>query len=93
MRLYEAPLNVCCSALVLTSFPLIVQLIIIYILLQHLVRFRWDEFSISERREFANYTINLVVEVVGSHEEWALKSQMAALVAEVLAFLIIFRLG
>ncbi|XP_020113589.1 protein HASTY 1 [Ananas comosus] len=52
-------------------------------MLQHLVRFRWDEFSISERREFANYTINLVVEVVGSHEEWALKSQMAALVAEV----------
>ncbi|XP_073009177.1 protein HASTY 1 isoform X1 [Typha latifolia] len=52
-------------------------------LLQHLVRFRWDEFSISERKEFANFTIKLITEVVGPHEEWALKSQIAALVAEV----------
>ncbi|XP_064949618.1 protein HASTY 1-like isoform X2 [Musa acuminata AAA Group] len=52
-------------------------------LLQHLVRFRWDEFNITERREFANLTINIVSEVVNPHEEWALKSQTAALVAEV----------
>jgi hypothetical protein len=47
------------------------------------VRFRWEEFSPPERREFANYTVNLITEVVGPTEEWALKSQTAALVAEV----------
>lgn len=52
-------------------------------MLQHLVRFRWDEFSIAERSEFAKLTINLIFEVVSPHEEWALKSQTAALVAEV----------
>ncbi|XP_078168600.1 ARM repeat superfamily protein isoform X1 [Carex rostrata] len=52
-------------------------------MLQHLVRFRWEEFSPPERREFANYTVNLITEVAGPTEEWALKSQTAALVAEV----------
>ncbi|XP_019701762.1 protein HASTY 1 isoform X2 [Elaeis guineensis] len=52
-------------------------------MLQHLVRFRWDEFSIAERSEFANLTINLIFEMVSPREEWALKSQTAALVAEV----------
>ncbi|KAJ3669542.1 hypothetical protein LUZ60_011492 [Juncus effusus] len=53
-------------------------------MLQHLVRFRWEELSASERRELANCTFNLVTEVVGPTEEWALKSQTAALVAEVI---------
>ena len=48
------------------------------------MRFRWEEFSPPERREFANYTVNLITEVAGPTEEWALKSQTAALVAEVL---------
>ncbi|WOK94722.1 protein HASTY 1 [Canna indica] len=52
-------------------------------MLQHLVRFRWDELNITERREFSNLTTNIVSEVVNPHEEWALKSQTAALVAEV----------
>lgn len=48
------------------------------------MRFRWEEFSPPERREFANFTVNLITEVAGPTEEWALKSQTAALVAEVL---------
>ncbi|KAI5006841.1 hypothetical protein ZWY2020_041221 [Hordeum vulgare] len=52
-------------------------------MLQHLVRLRWEELSVAERNEFANLTINLLSEVIGPHEEWALKSQTAALVAEV----------
>ncbi|KAJ6816610.1 protein HASTY 1 [Iris pallida] len=53
-------------------------------MLQHLVRIRWDEFSVTEQRDFANVTVNLVSEMVSPHEEWALKSQTAALVAEVI---------
>ncbi|XP_020398269.1 protein HASTY 1 isoform X2 [Zea mays] len=52
-------------------------------MLQHLVRLRWEELSAAERNEFANMTINLISDVVGPHEVWALKSQTAALVAEV----------
>ncbi|KAG2588724.1 hypothetical protein PVAP13_5NG231200 [Panicum virgatum] len=52
-------------------------------MLQHLVRLRWEELSAAERNEFANLTINLISDVVGPHEMWALKSQTAALVAEV----------
>ncbi|TKW14395.1 hypothetical protein SEVIR_5G164800v4 [Setaria viridis] len=52
-------------------------------MLQHLVRLRWEELSASERNEFANLTINLISDVVGPDEVWALKSQTAALVAEV----------
>ena len=60
--------------------------------LQHLVRLRWEELCAAERNEFANLTINLISDVVGPHEMWALKSQTAALVAEVyhLSF-IVFR--
>ncbi|KAK1664794.1 hypothetical protein QYE76_052953 [Lolium multiflorum] len=52
-------------------------------MLQHLVRLRWEELSVAERNEFANLTINLLSEVIDPVEEWALKSQTAALVAEV----------
>lgn len=47
------------------------------------MRLRWEELSASERNEFANLTINLISDVVGPDEVWALKSQTAALVAEV----------
>uniref|UniRef100_A0ACD5VMX1 Uncharacterized protein n=1 Tax=Avena sativa TaxID=4498 RepID=A0ACD5VMX1_AVESA len=50
---------------------------------EHLVRLKWEELSVAERNEFANLTINLLSEVIDPHEEWALKSQTAALVAEV----------
>ncbi|KAI7734620.1 hypothetical protein M8C21_018964 [Ambrosia artemisiifolia] len=52
-------------------------------LLQHLVRLRWDELSSEERREFAKVSIDLMNEIANSFEEWALKSQTAALVAEI----------
>ncbi|KAK1410770.1 hypothetical protein QVD17_37309 [Tagetes erecta] len=52
-------------------------------LLQHLVRLRWDELSPEERREFAKVSIDLMNEIANSSEEWALKSQTAALVAEI----------
>lgn len=53
-------------------------------MLQHLVRFRWDEFSITERKDFANMAVNLISEMISPQEEWALKSQTAALIAEVI---------
>ncbi|MQM03444.1 hypothetical protein Taro_036230, partial [Colocasia esculenta] len=53
-------------------------------MLQHLVRLRWDELNSSERRTFANAAVDLLSEMANGHEEWALKSQTAALVAEVI---------
>lgn len=53
-------------------------------MLQHLVRFRWDELSVTERRDFANVAVSLISEMISPQEEWALKSQTAALVAEVI---------
>ncbi|KAL6884683.1 hypothetical protein ACP4OV_010619 [Aristida adscensionis] len=50
---------------------------------RHLVRLRWEELTAAERNEFSNLTINLISDVIGPHEEWALKSQTAGLVAEV----------
>ncbi|KAK9062295.1 hypothetical protein SSX86_019481 [Deinandra increscens subsp. villosa] len=52
-------------------------------LLQHLVRLRWDELSPEERRDFAKVSVDLVNEIANSYEEWALKSQTAALIAEI----------
>ncbi|PPD68968.1 hypothetical protein GOBAR_DD34150 [Gossypium barbadense] len=49
----------------------------------HLVRLRWEEFSLSERRNFSNVAVELMSEIADPCEEWALKSQTAALVAEV----------
>ncbi|XP_077218100.1 ARM repeat superfamily protein isoform X2 [Tasmannia lanceolata] len=52
-------------------------------MLQNLVRLRWEEFSSTERRNFSNVAIGLISDIANPHEEWALKSQTAALVAEV----------
>ncbi|KAK4850574.1 hypothetical protein QYF36_007942 [Acer negundo] len=52
-------------------------------MLQHLVRLRWEELSPAERRDFANLAVNLMSEIADPCEEWALKSQAAALVAEI----------
>nr|XP_043632006.1 protein HASTY 1 [Erigeron canadensis] len=52
-------------------------------LLQHLVRLRWDELTPEERREFAKVSVDLMNEVANGVEEWALKSQTAALIAEI----------
>ncbi|KAJ7973420.1 Protein HASTY 1 [Quillaja saponaria] len=52
-------------------------------MLQHLVRLRWEELSPTEQRSFANLTIDLMSEIANPCEEWALKSQTAALVAEI----------
>ncbi|KAF3454376.1 hypothetical protein FNV43_RR04823 [Rhamnella rubrinervis] len=52
-------------------------------MLQHLVRLRWEELSPVERRNFANVALDLMSEIANPCEEWALKSQTAALVAEI----------
>ncbi|KAM7277793.1 hypothetical protein ACFE04_004927 [Oxalis oulophora] len=49
----------------------------------HLVRLRWDELSPDERRNFANVAVDLMSEMANPSEQWALKSQTAALVAEI----------
>ncbi|KAF5740577.1 ARM repeat superfamily protein isoform 1 [Tripterygium wilfordii] len=51
-------------------------------MLQHLVRLRWEELSPTDRRNFSNVTVELMSEFANPCEEWALKSQTAALVAE-----------
>lgn len=51
--------------------------------MQHLVRLRWEELNPTEHRNFANVTIDLMSDIANPSEEWALKSQTAALVAEV----------
>lgn len=53
--------------------------------MQHLVRLRWEELNPTERRDFANVSVSLLSEIASPCEEWALKSQTAALIAEVLA--------
>lgn len=52
-------------------------------MLQHLVRLRWEELSPTEHRNFANAAVELMAEIANSCEEWVLKSQTAALVAEI----------
>ncbi|GAY54124.1 hypothetical protein CUMW_154260 [Citrus unshiu] len=52
-------------------------------MLQHLVRLRWDELNPTERGDFANVAVDLMSEIADPCEEWALKSQTAALVAEI----------
>ncbi|KAG8369530.1 hypothetical protein BUALT_Bualt14G0023100 [Buddleja alternifolia] len=52
-------------------------------MLQHLVRLRWDQLNDVERRNFANVAVDLMSEIANPCEEWALKSQTAALVAEI----------
>ncbi|KAJ1417073.1 Exportin-1/Importin-beta-like [Sesbania bispinosa] len=52
-------------------------------MLQHLVRLRWEELSPTEHKNFANLSIDLMSEFADPSENWALKSQTAALVAEV----------
>ncbi|CAN8277120.1 unnamed protein product [Cochlearia groenlandica] len=52
-------------------------------MLQHLVRLRWEELSPSERRDFAKVSVELMSEIASPCEEWSLKSQSAALVAEI----------
>ena len=47
------------------------------------MRLRWEELSPVERRHFANVAVDLMSEIGNPCEEWALKSQTAALVAEV----------
>lgn len=54
--------------------------------MQHLVRLRWEELNSMEKRNFANVCIDLMTEITTPCEEWALKSQTAALVAEVCHF-------
>lgn len=68
---------------------LLLCLFINYISIQHLVRLRWEELSPSERRNFANLSVDLMSEIADPCEEWPLKSQTAALVAEVLVMILL----
>ncbi|KAK4767361.1 hypothetical protein SAY86_015111 [Trapa natans] len=52
-------------------------------LLQHLVRQRWEELSPEEKIKFANISVELMSASANSSEQWAIKSQTAALVAEI----------
>lgn len=47
------------------------------------MRLRWDELTTAERKNFASLAMGLISEFASPQEEWALKSQTAALVAEV----------
>ncbi|CAJ2631548.1 unnamed protein product [Trifolium pratense] len=52
-------------------------------MLQHLVRLRWEELNPEEHNNFAKLSIDLMYEIADPCEDWALKSQTAALVAEI----------
>ncbi|KNA08758.1 hypothetical protein SOVF_159820 [Spinacia oleracea] len=52
-------------------------------MLQHLVRLRWEELNSMEWHNFASIAVELMSQVADPCEEWALKSQTAALVAEI----------
>ncbi|KAL3516211.1 hypothetical protein ACH5RR_023113 [Cinchona calisaya] len=52
-------------------------------MLQHLVKLRWDELNPTEKGNFAKMAVDLMSEMANPCEEWALKSQTAALVAEI----------
>lgn len=52
-------------------------------MLQHMVRLRWEELNPADRRNFASVAVDLMSEIADPCEQWALKSQMAALVAEI----------
>jgi len=54
-----------------------------YICIQHLVRLRWEELSSEEHKNFAKLSMDLMYDIADPSENWALKSQTAALVAEV----------
>lgn len=47
------------------------------------MRLRWEELSPAEHKNFANLSLELMSEIADPCENWALKSQTAALVAEV----------
>lgn len=52
-------------------------------LLQYLVRMRWEELTVQTRAQLTDLVLGLVPEIATSQDEWFLKSQTAALVAEV----------
>ncbi|KAF9605389.1 hypothetical protein IFM89_016966 [Coptis chinensis] len=63
--------------------PVVIIIILLTVCVQHLVRLRWEELNSGERRDFANAALSLISEMAIPCEEWALKSQTAALIAEI----------
>ncbi|XP_031497611.1 protein HASTY 1 isoform X2 [Nymphaea colorata] len=53
-------------------------------LLQHLVRLRWGELNSHEQQDFAVTSVKVITEMADPQEQWALKSQAAQLIAEVI---------
>jgi len=52
---------------------------------QHLIRMRWDELNPEEQHQMAIMAGNMLQESARPSEPWGLKSQAAALMAEVCA--------
>lgn len=52
-------------------------------LLQHMVRMRWENLNADERRQMAAMAAKLLEESAKPNEPWVLKSQVAALMAEI----------
>jgi len=73
----------CFSVISLLRCLLLLPLIRKRLVIQHLVRLRWEELSPAEHKNFANLSLDLMSEIADPCENWALKSQTAALVAEV----------
>lgn len=57
------------------------------------MRLRWEELNSMEWHNFASIAVELMSQVADPCEEWALKSQTAALVAEVLSGLPLIVIG
>lgn len=54
-----------------------------YLIAQHMIRMRWEDLTVDERRQMASMACDLLQESARPNEPWVLKSQVAALMAEV----------
>jgi exportin-5 len=48
-----------------------------------MIRMRWEDLTVDERRQMASMACDLLQESARPNEPWVLKSQVAALMAEV----------
>ena len=53
------------------------------LIVQHMVRVRWEEFIAEERSQMTVMAYDLLHECARANDPWVLKSQTAALMAEV----------
>lgn len=55
----------------------------LYLIVQHMVRVRWEELIAEERSQMTVMAYDLLHECARANDPWVLKSQTAALMAEV----------